>query len=134
MRLSADLTRLAFVAHGPGGKQQLATRLLDQAQATLLPGTENAADPFFSPDGQWIGFFADGKMRKISVQGGAAVTLCDAFGPSGASWGEDGSIIVNLAAGPGGLSRVPAAGGTPQTITKPGEKGELQHLWPQARP
>ncbi len=58
--ISPDGTRLAFVARDAGGKEQLATRLLDQAQATVLSGTENAADPFFSPDGLWIGFFADG--------------------------------------------------------------------------
>jgi Tol biopolymer transport system component/predicted Ser/Thr protein kinase len=132
--ISPDGTRLAFVARGPTGKQQLATRALDQAKATVLSGTENAADPFFSPDGQWIGFFADGKMKKISVQGGVAVTLCDAPFGRGASWGEDGSIIVTLTALVGGLSRVPAAGGTPQTITKPGDKGEAVHRWPQILP
>ena len=133
--ISPDGARLAFVARGPAGKDQLATRLLDQAQATLLPGTENAADPFFSPDGQWIRFFADGKMKKISVQGDAAVTLCDAPGRLRASWGEDGSIIVTLSPSPGtGLSRVPPAGGTPQVLTKPSEKGELVHRWPQILP
>jgi Tol biopolymer transport system component len=133
--ISPDGARLAFLARGPGGKQQLATRLLSQAKATLLPGTENATDPFFSPDGQWIGFFADQKMKKISVQGGAAVTLCDAFGPRGASWGEDGSIVVTLTPQPGsGLSRVPAEGGTPQALTKPREKGEVVHRWPQILP
>ena len=76
--ISPDGARLAFAVRGSGGKTQLAMRLLDQAQATLLAGTENAVHPFFSPDGQWIGFFADGKMKKISVQGGAAVTLCEA--------------------------------------------------------
>jgi serine/threonine-protein kinase len=133
--ISPDGVRLAFVARGPAGKQQLATRLLDQPKATLLSGTENAADPFFSPDGQWIGFFADGKMKKISVQGGAAVTLCDAPGARGASWGEDGWIVVTLIPTPGGgLSRVPAAGGTPQALTKPGDKGEATHRWPQILP
>jgi Tol biopolymer transport system component/predicted Ser/Thr protein kinase len=133
--ISPDDTRLAFVARGPGGKEQLATRLLAQAKATLLPGTENAADPFFSPDGQWIGFFADGKMKKISVQGGAAVTLCDTQAARGASWGEDGSIIVTPNAGRGvGLFRVPEAGGTPQAITKPSDKGEATHRWPQILP
>jgi Tol biopolymer transport system component len=131
--ISPDGGRLAFAARGPGGKQQLATRLLDQAQAILLPGTENAADPFFSPDGQWIGFFADDKMKKISVQGGGAVTLCDAPRARGASWGEDGSIIVTLN-GPVGLSRVLAAGGTPQAITKASESGEASHRWPQILP
>jgi len=64
----------------------LATRLLSENKPTLLSGTENGRDPFFSPDGQWIGFFADGKMKKISVQGGAAVTLCDAPGLRGGSF------------------------------------------------
>jgi predicted Ser/Thr protein kinase len=131
--ISPDGTRLAFAVRGTGGNEQLATRLLDQANVTLLPGTENAAAPFFSPDGQWIGFFADGKMKKISVQGGAAVTLCDAPGAFGASWGEDGWIIVTLT-DTGGLSRVPATGGAPQALTKPGEKGEATHRWPQILP
>ena len=94
--ISPDGRRLVFPARGPDGKQQLATRLLDQAQATLLPGTENGRDPFFSPDSQWVGFFADGKLKKISVQGGAPVTLCDAPSDFGASWGEDGTIIAAL--------------------------------------
>jgi len=132
--ISPDGARLAFAARGPAGKQQLATRLLDQANSTLLAGTENATDPFFSPDGQWIGFFADGKMKKISVQGGAAVTLCDATGTRGASWGEDGWIIVTLTPTAGGLSRVPATGGTPQALTEPGQKGEVMHRWPQILP
>ena len=135
--ISPDGTRLAFAARGPEGKEQLATRLLDQATARLLPGTENATDPFFSPDSQWIGFFADGKMKKISVQGGAAVTLCDAPTGRGASWGEDGWIAVSLSqtstlTGP--LSRVPEAGGTPQAISNPGDKGEAVHRWPQILP
>jgi serine/threonine-protein kinase len=75
-------------------KTGLATRLLDQAQPTLLPGTEGAFDPFFSPDGQWIGFFTSGQLKKISVQGSAPVKLCSVANPSGASWGEDGNIVV----------------------------------------
>ena len=133
--ISPDGRRLAFVARGAGGKEQLATRLLDQANPTFLAGTENASDPFFSPDGQWIGFFADGKMKKISVAGGAAVTLCDAPSARGASWGEDGNIVVTLNSSAGiGLSRVSAAGGTPQTLTKPGDKNEVSHRWPQILP
>jgi Tol biopolymer transport system component/tRNA A-37 threonylcarbamoyl transferase component Bud32 len=131
--ISPDGARLAFAARGPAGKQQLATRLLDRTQPSLLPGTENAVDPFFSPDGQWIGFFADGKMKKISVLGGAAVTLCDVVAASGASWGDDGWIVLSPTR-TSGLWRVPAAGGTPQVITKPGEKGEVVHRWPQILP
>jgi predicted Ser/Thr protein kinase len=99
--ISTDGRRLAFVARGTGGKEQLATRLLDQANPTFLAGTENASDPFFSPDSQWIGFFADSKMKKISVTGGAVLTLCDAPGARGASWGEDGNIVATLTNGPG---------------------------------
>jgi serine/threonine-protein kinase len=134
--ISPDGRRLTFVARGAGGKEQLATRLLDQANPTFLAGTENAADPFFSPDGQWIGFFADGKMKKVSVQGGTAVTLCDAPGGRGAAWGEDGNIVATLNNGISsiGLSRVPAAGGTAQALTRPGEQGDATQRWPQILP
>lgn len=132
--ISPDGRRLAFVARGAGGKEQLATRLLDQANPTFLAGTENANDPFFSPDSQWIGFFADGKMKKISVVGGAALALCDAPGARGASWGEDGNIVVTLNSPTGGLSRVSAAGGTPQTLAKPSDRNEVTHRWPQILP
>ena len=112
------------------GLPQIATRLLDQVAATTLAGTENAELPFFSPDGQWIGFFADQKMKKISVQGGAAVTLCDTSGPPrGGSWGEDGFIIVNLDNFQ--LARVPSAGGKPELVGEPGKHGERTWRWPQ---
>jgi serine/threonine-protein kinase len=130
--ISPDGRRLVFPVRVPNGKQQLATRLLDQAQATLLPGTENGQNPFFSPDSQWVGFFAGGKLKKISFQGGAPVTLCDAFDNFGASWGEDGTIIAalnNLSE----LSRVPAAGGKPEQLTRRG-KGEVTYRWPQILP
>jgi Tol biopolymer transport system component len=130
--ISPDGTRIVFPMRGADGKQQLATRLLEQTQASLLPGTVGASDSFFSPDGQWIGFFADRKMKKISVLGGAPVTLCDAPSSRGASWGEDGTIVAALNSGEG-LSRVPAAGGTPRPFTKL-ERGELTHRWPQVLP
>jgi serine/threonine-protein kinase len=134
--ISPDGQRLAFVARGVSGREQLATRLLNQSVPTLLTGTDNATDPFFSPDGKWIGFFADGRMKKISVEGGAAVTLCNVENARGASWGEDGNIIATLGSATGiGLSRVPDAGGAPQTLTKPlVEKGEVSHRWPQILP
>ena len=101
-----------------------------QSKPALLSGTENGRDPFFSPDGKWIGFFADGKMKKISVQGGVPVVLCDAPLARGASWGTDGNIVAALnIRGP--LSRVPAEGGMPQPVTK---QGALSYHWPQALP
>ena len=130
--ISPDGRRLVFPERGPNGKQQLATRLLDQSEATLLPGTENGRDQFFSPDSQWIGFFADSMLKKISVQGGAPVILCDAPNDYGASWGEDETIVAALSLiSP--LSRVPDAGGRPQPFTRLG-KGEVTHRWPQVLP
>ncbi|MDQ2898838.1 MAG: hypothetical protein M3Y07_03445 [Acidobacteriota bacterium] len=111
---------------------RLYTRLLNQSQANPLADTENASSPFFSPDGQWIGFAADGKLKKISVEGGAAITLCEAPTVRGASWGDNGTIVVALATNTF-LSRMPSAGGTPAPLTKllPGERS---HRWPQVLP
>jgi serine/threonine protein kinase/Tol biopolymer transport system component len=132
--LSPDGTRLALVASGADHKQRLYIRSLDQLQATTLSGTENARNPFFSPDGQWIGFFADGKLKKTSVQGGAAVTLCDAPNDRGGSWGGDGTIVFtpdNL----GSLSKVSSAGGAPQPlISLDKQAGEISQRWPQVLP
>jgi serine/threonine-protein kinase len=128
--ISPDGARLAYIVRGAAGMPQIATRLLDQTAATPLSGTDNVELPFFSPDSQWIGFFADGKMKKISVQGGAAVTLCDTNGPPrGASWAEDGFIIVNL--DNNRLARVPAAGGKPEIVGEPEKHGERTWRWPQ---
>ncbi len=130
--ISPDGRRLVYPARGQDGKPQLATRLLDQPEATLLPGTEDGHDPFFSPDSQWVGFFADGKLKKISVLGGAPVALCAVPFGLGATWGEDGTIIVTLNQ-QSGLFRVPAAGGNPQLFTKLG-KSHSTHRWPQMLP
>jgi serine/threonine-protein kinase len=130
--LSPDGKRIVFPIHGPDGRQQLATRLLDQAQATLLRGTENGHDAFFSPDGRWLGFFADGKLKRVSVHGGVPVTLCDAVNPRGGSWSEDGNIIAALSQQTV-LWRVPASGGTPQRLTQLAG-GEVTHRWPQVLP
>ena len=78
--LSPDGTHLAYVA-SQGGTQQLYLRAMDSLEARPIPGTEGAVNPFFSPDGQWVGFFAGGKLKKVSVSGGAALTLGDAAEP-----------------------------------------------------
>jgi serine/threonine-protein kinase len=131
--ISPDGTRLVFPAKVADGSQQLAMRRLDQSTVTILPGTEGAVDPFFSPDGQWIGFFAGKKLKKIPLQGGAVVSLCDTGDlVRGASWGEDGAIIANLDVYH--LFRIPAAGGEPQVIGKPEQHGERNWRWPQVLP
>ena len=74
--LSPDGKRVVFVSQGSDGKSHLATRRLDQAKVSELANTEGAYGPFFSPDGQWIGFFSPGKLKKIPLEGGDAVSLC----------------------------------------------------------
>ena len=130
--LSPDGAVLAFVArNAAGGRPLLHVRRLDQLQATPLSGTEGALDPFFSPDGRWIGFSADGKLKKIAVAGGAAVELCDARGRGG-SWAEDGTIFLARSSEEG-LSRVSSAGGPREPLTRlDTAAAEVTHRWPQA--
>jgi DNA-binding winged helix-turn-helix (wHTH) protein/Tol biopolymer transport system component len=131
--ISPDGTRLVFPTKAADGSVQLATRRLDQSIVTILAGTEGAVDPFFSPDGQWVGFFAGRKLKKIPLLGGAVVSLCDTGGLElGASWGEDGTIIASLDARH--LFRVPANGGEPQVIGRPEQHGERNWRWPQVLP
>ena len=132
--LSPDGTRFAFSANDANQKRQIYVRAHDQLEAAALSGTDGARDIFFSPDGQWIGFFADNKLKKIATQGGAAVTLCDAPNNRGGWWGEDGTIV--LAAGNRDpLVRVSAAGGTPQPVTQLDKaRVETTHRWPQVLP
>ncbi len=132
LALSPDGTRLALSLRGTDGKVRLHTRLLNQSQVIPLTGTENAQGPFFSPEGDWIGFFADGKLKKIALDGGAAVTLCDAPAGFGGSWGDDGPIITALSF-TSVLSRVPSGGGMPVPLTKL-NAGEVTHRWPQVLP
>jgi Tol biopolymer transport system component/predicted Ser/Thr protein kinase len=132
LAISPDGARVAVTLRGADGKSRLYTRLLNESRVTPLPNTENASSPFFSPDGEWIGFFADGKLKKIAVEGGAAFTLCDAALGRGASWGDDGNIIAALST-TGVLSRVPVSGGTPTPATKL-ISDERTHRWPQFLP
>ena len=91
--ISPDGTTLAFVAQPASGPRMLYLRRLDQLQAAPLAGTEDAFVPFFSPDGQSLGFFANGRLKKISVNGGVTVTLADARNGRGGAWGEDGTMV-----------------------------------------
>jgi serine/threonine-protein kinase len=129
--LSPDGTHLAYVAR-QGSTQQLYLRAMDSLEAKPIPGTEGAVDPFFSPDSQWAGFFAGGKLKKVSVSGGTALTLGDASGPRGASWGSQATITFAPTA-VSVLQQVPDAGGAPQPLTRL-EKTELSHRWPEFLP
>jgi Tol biopolymer transport system component len=127
--LSPDGTRMVYVSQG-----KLFTRRMDQPKAVELAGTDGAFAPFFSPDGQWVAFFSESKLKKISVEGGAAVALCDAGASAlGGSWGEDGNIIAAITGGGGALSKIPSAGGAPTPVTQLAQ-GEAEHSWPQILP
>jgi len=127
--LSPDGRMLVFSA-AAGGKQQLYRRALDQEAASTIAGTEGAGMPFFSPDGRWIGFWANGKLRKIPAAGGTAVDLCEAEPPFGASWGADGVIVFG---GRQGLWQVSAHGGKPAILTTVGAD-EFSHRQPHVLP
>jgi Tol biopolymer transport system component len=129
--LSPDGTHLAYVAR-QADTQQLYVRALDSVEARPIPGTEGASIPFFSPDGQSLGFFAGGELKKIAVNGGAAVTLGEAAFPRGASWGSQGMIAFAPTTA-GTIQQVSGAGGTPQPLTH-FEKGEGSHRWPDVLP
>jgi serine/threonine-protein kinase len=112
----------------------LFVRQLDRIDPVPLRGTEGALSPFFAPDGRWIGFFADGKLKKIAVSGGAPATLAEAPAPAGAAWSADGRIVFAGTAA-GGLSLVSDQGGDVKQLTKPHpERGELRHVWPSWLP
>ena len=132
--LSPDGAKLAFVASGSDQTRRLYVRSIDELRATALSGSEDAEEPFFSPDGQWLGFFADRKLKKISVEGGAAVTICDAPYGRGASWSEDGTIVFAPAARVA-LSEVSSGGGAPRPLTTLDQgTAEVTQLWPQWLP
>ncbi len=128
--LSPDGTRLVFIGRAKDELLQLFTRRVDQADAVPLEGTASpdTSYPFFSPDGMWIGFIAEGKIHKVASQGGAAVVVGDAPQINmGVSWGDDGNIV---AGSPAGLMRTPASGGALQDV----ERGAEAQIFPQVLP
>ena len=132
LAMSPDGRRLVFVvAHG--GTSQLATRELSSFDLKLIPGTEGAGSPFFSPDGEQLGFVADGKLRKISMNGGPPIDVADAENFLGGTWLPDGSIVYSGFTG--GLKRVPVSGGKPEILTQPDpSRKEIWHWRPTALP
>jgi len=129
--VSLDGSQLAYVATR-GNVQQLYLRPMDSLEARPISGTEGALNPFFSPDGQWIGFFTGGSLKKVLVSGGAALTLAASGNHRGASWGSQGTIVFAPGtAGP--LQQVLDAGGATQPLTRL-EKGEATHRWPEFLP
>jgi eukaryotic-like serine/threonine-protein kinase len=132
LAISPDGRRLVYAASGSGSGRQLYLRQMDALEAVPLPGTEGAYNPFFSPDGEWIGFATGSAVMKISVSGGAALTLCSGGGTmAGAAWGPDNTIVFNMPSQM--LVKVSAAGGQPQPFSTL-QQGETVHGWPQFLP
>ena len=132
--ISPDGAVLAFIAQEDDRDPQLYVRRLNQLHAEPLLGTDNALGPFFSPDGQWVGFFAGGKLKKIAVTGGAAVTLADALSSRGGAWSDDDTIVFSPDQTTGThLLRISSAGGTAEPLTSLAE-GEVIQIWPQVLP
>jgi Tol biopolymer transport system component len=131
LALSPDGRTLVIAATDANGLR-LYVRPVDRLDATPLAGTEGALGPFFSPDGAWIGFFADRRLKRVPAGGGAPVDITDAPGyPAGARWGRDDRIV--FASGYlSPLRVVEAGGGTPETLTTPA--AGLGHQFPEVLP
>ncbi|HTL45821.1 MAG TPA: protein kinase [Vicinamibacterales bacterium] len=132
--LSPDGTTLAFVGtRGSGGAPQLYLRRLDQLTATPVAGTQGAHTPFFSPDGQWIGFFADTALKKVPTAGGTVVTICEVLNPRGAAWTTDNGIVFAPVLGSHGLMKIDPNGGTSVAFTTL-PAGMATDRWPAVLP
>ena len=126
LALSPDGSVLAYVANN-----QLYVRRMNDYQATALAGTSSARGPFFSPDGQWIGFFQNNQLKKVTVSGGTPLSISQ--GTCFGHWAEDDTIVFNARSNIGGLARISAAGGVPERLTVFAD-GETRHLMGQALP
>jgi Tol biopolymer transport system component len=116
LALAPDGSRFVYAGSGPHRRRMLYERSLGQLDPRLIPGTEGAEGPFFSPDGQWVAFFADGKLKKVALAGGPPLMIADAPNPRGGAWSESGTIVFN-GTNSGGLVSVSAAGGATDTLT-----------------
>jgi serine/threonine-protein kinase len=119
---------------GPEDKPRLYLRRTDQAEAKPIAGTEGGINPFLSPDDRWVGFWAGGKLMKVSIDGGVPVPLCVVVWPFGANWASDNSIVFSPDENMG-LFRVSAEGGEPESVTTPDKtREEYSHRLPHCLP
>ena len=134
--LTPDGTRVVYRG-SLNGQPHLFVRPLAALDATPLTGLGSSpVIPFISPDGNWVGFFDDGRLQRVSILGGPLVAVAGITGfPRGASWGSDDRIIFATAARDSGLLRVPLGGGQVEVLTTPDlERGEVDHYWPEILP
>ena len=131
LAVSPDGSTIAWSACAADSRScALYARTMDRLDPLKLPGGDGAAAPFFSADGRWLGFFADGKLKKVAVAGGAASILADAAVPGGATWAADGRIAFSGSPA-GGISIVSDQGGPVTPLTSPRmDRGEVRHLYP----
>src|SRR5712692_7207533 len=135
LALSLDGRILAIVAYSSQANNYvLWTYEVGGRRTSSLEGTQGASYPFWSPDGRFIGFFADGKLKKVEVSGGQPQVLCDAPNGRGGTWNREG-VIVFTPDGFGGLFRVSSLGGSPVEMTRPDTtRFETSHRWPMFLP
>jgi serine/threonine-protein kinase len=132
--ISPDGLHLAFLGWR-GTTSQLYLRTIRSAETKALPGTEGATQSFFSPDGRWLAFFANGKLKKIPVDGGLPLDICDAPSSRGGFWSENGKIVFSPEARGNGIFQVSASGGPVEQITRlDTAKGETSHRLPELLP
>ncbi len=134
--VSPNGRRLAFVATMPNAPPQLYVRDLGDLEAHLVAGTEFAEQPFWSPDGTSLAFFARGTLRRVSLDGGVPVTITRVAGePKGGTWSRDGTIVFAPAQIENALWRVPASGGMPEPASVlAAANGDNSHRWPAFLP
>ena len=130
LEISPDGTRLVFGAADTEGQQLLWVRALDASTSQPLAGTVGATYPFWSVDNRFIGFFAEGKLKKIEATGGPAQIICEAPDGRGGSWNREGTILFSPTYN-GPLYKVAAAGGAPVQVTELDAQRENTHRWPQ---
>jgi Tol biopolymer transport system component/tRNA A-37 threonylcarbamoyl transferase component Bud32 len=131
--MSPDGDLLVYAAAVGGGRTSLFLRPIDQVAARVIAGTEGASTPFFSPDGRWLAFYAEGALKKVPIGGGVPLRISESPPVSGASWGEDNRIVFSTTLAGSGLWSVSADGGEPRQITTP-HADEAQHGYPQILP
>jgi eukaryotic-like serine/threonine-protein kinase len=130
--ISPDGQTLAFVARSPEGSR-VYLRRLDEWEPRAIPGSDGMQNPFFSPDGEWLAFSGDGRLKKVSVRGGSPVLICQPGAATGGSWGPDGFIVFGSWPKVG-LWRVSADGGTPELLIRPKEGKGIRYSWPERLP
>jgi eukaryotic-like serine/threonine-protein kinase len=129
--ISANGRVIAWTSRTETGRALLYVRPLNKPEARVIAGSEDAYNPFFSPDGDWVAFFAHGRLVKAAVSGGSVTTIADAPDAWGGTWGKDGSIVF-VPSFNTGLVKVSANGGRTEGLTKPdGGAGGYGHMYPQ---